>query len=118
MDQKSVRYILYPLCPHPVLSSAKLTNARPGLGNIIELCAQALYPDPKTYLGFTMCLTKDYPLIPQRSLVEDCALEHAIDFNKLNECATKDDGAFGVGMLRSSVRRSSEVFTTSKLPNF
>lgn len=56
-----------------------------------------------------MCLTRDYPLIPQRSLVEDCALEHAIDFNKLNECATKDDGAFGVDMLRSSVRRSSEV---------
>ncbi|KAK4214397.1 hypothetical protein QBC37DRAFT_373028 [Rhypophila decipiens] len=81
------------------------------LGNIIELCAQKLYPDPKTYLGFTMCLTKDYDMIPQRSLVEDCALEHAIDFDKLNECATKDDGAFGMGMLRGSVKRSSDVGT-------
>lgn len=79
------------------------------LGNIIELCAQKLYPDPKTYLGFTMCMTRDYPHIPQRSLVEDCALEHAIDFSELNNCATKDDGAFGVGMLRGSVRRSSEA---------
>ena len=80
-----------------------------GLGNIIELCAQKLYPDPKTYLGFTMCLMRDYKQIPQRSLIEDCALEHAIDFNELNECATKDDGAFGIGMLRDSVRRSAEV---------
>ncbi|KAL2148535.1 hypothetical protein VTH82DRAFT_2089 [Thermothelomyces myriococcoides] len=81
------------------------------LGNIIELCAQHLYPDPKTYLGFTNCLTRDYPLIPQRSLIEDCALEHAVDFNKLNECATRDDGAFGVGLLRESVVRSAEVRT-------
>ncbi|KAH8911432.1 hypothetical protein BR93DRAFT_965219 [Coniochaeta sp. PMI_546] len=79
------------------------------LGNIIELCAQQLYPDPKTYLGFTMCLTRDYKEIPQRSLIEDCALEHAINFDALNECATKDDGAYGIGMLRGSVRRSSNV---------
>ncbi|KAK3324307.1 hypothetical protein B0T19DRAFT_443721 [Cercophora scortea] len=79
------------------------------LGNIIELCAQKLYPDPKTFLGFTMCLMKEYKQIPQRSLIEDCALEHAIDFGELNDCATKDDGAFGMGMLRDSVRRSSEV---------
>jgi hypothetical protein len=80
-----------------------------GLGNIIELCAQKLYPDPKTFLGFTMCLTRDYTRIPQRSLIEDCALEHAIDFNRLNDCATKDNGAFGVGMLRESVQRTSQV---------
>lgn len=80
-----------------------------GLGNIMLLCAEALYPDPKTYLGFSMCLIKDYHNIPQRSLIEDCALEHAIDFGKLDECASKDDGAWGVEMLRNSVRRSSEV---------
>ncbi|KAF2971248.1 hypothetical protein GQX73_g2392 [Xylaria multiplex] len=64
------------------------------MGNIIELCAHQLYPDPKIWLGFTMCLTKDYQAIPGRDLVEDCALEHAVDFDKLNECATRDDGAF------------------------
>ncbi|KAI1764556.1 hypothetical protein GGR53DRAFT_309780 [Hypoxylon sp. FL1150] len=79
------------------------------MGNIIELCAHHLYPDPKIYLGFTMCLTRDYKSIPQRELVEDCALEHAIDFEKLNECAARDDGAFGVAMLRQSVRRSTDV---------
>lgn len=73
------------------------------------LCAEDLYPDPKTYLGFSMCLIKDYPHIPQRSLIEDCALEHAIDFKKLDGCASKDDGAWGVEMLRNSVRRSSDV---------
>lgn len=79
------------------------------MGNIIELCAHHLYPDPKIYLGFTMCLTKDYKSIPQRELVEDCALEHAIDFEKLNDCAAQDDGAFGIAMLRESVRRSTNV---------
>lgn len=79
------------------------------MGNIIELCAAHLYPDPKIYLGFTMCLSKDYKDIPQRELVEDCALEHAIDFNNLNNCAAQDDGAFGVHMLRSSVQRTSEA---------
>ncbi|CAJ2502067.1 Uu.00g049200.m01.CDS01 [Anthostomella pinea] len=79
------------------------------MGNIIELCAHQLYPDPKIWLGFTMCLTRDYKQIPQRELVEDCALEHAIDFDKLNDCAAKDDGAFGMGMLRSSVQRSANV---------
>ncbi|KAI1462034.1 hypothetical protein F4805DRAFT_453264 [Annulohypoxylon moriforme] len=85
------------------------------MGNIIELCAHHLYPDPKIYLGFTMCLTKDYKLIPQRELVEDCALEHAIDFEKLNECATKDNGGYGVDLLRQSVARSSSVrFTENR----
>ncbi|KAI1279082.1 hypothetical protein F5Y07DRAFT_397175 [Xylaria sp. FL0933] len=79
------------------------------MGNIIELCAHQLYPDPKIWLGFTMCLTKDYHAIPQRELVEDCALEHAVDFEKINECATRDDGAFGMGMLRESVKRSASV---------
>jgi hypothetical protein len=82
------------------------------MGNIVELCAAELYPDPKIYLGFTMCLTRDYDEIPQRSLIEDCALEHSMDFAKLNECATRDDGGFGMGMLRNSVRRSKDVCFT------
>ena len=79
------------------------------MGNILELCAAKLYPDPKTYLGFTMCITRDYKAIPERSLIEDCALEHAIDAKALNDCAVKDDGGFGIGLLRDSVRRSSDV---------
>ncbi|KAJ4421825.1 hypothetical protein N0V82_003524 [Gnomoniopsis sp. IMI 355080] len=79
------------------------------LGNIMLLCAANIYPDPKIYLGFAMCLIKDYQDIPQRSHFEDCALEHAIDFDKLSDCASQDDGAFGVDMLRNSVRRSAEV---------
>lgn len=79
------------------------------MGNILELCSAKLYPDPKIYLGFTMCLTRDYKDIPDRSLVEDCALEHGMDFDKLNACTVQDDGGYGMGMLRDSVRRSTEV---------
>ncbi|KAK1043799.1 hypothetical protein LTR33_015375, partial [Friedmanniomyces endolithicus] len=38
------------------------------LGDIVELCAANLYPDPKVYLGFVMCMTRDYEDIPDRSL--------------------------------------------------
>lgn len=80
------------------------------------LCAANLYPDPKTYLGFAMCMIKDYQDIPQRSLIEDCALEHAIDFDKLSDCASQDDGALGVDMLRGSIRRSSDVSSPPHFP--
>ncbi|KAI9827230.1 MAG: hypothetical protein M1832_005368 [Thelocarpon impressellum] len=78
------------------------------LGNMLELCAAALYPAPKTYLGFTMCLTRSYEDIPARHLVEDCALEHGIDFARLNGCVSSDDG-YGVGLLRDSVRLDSQI---------
>ena len=78
------------------------------MGNIIELCAAHLYPEPRIYLGFVMCLTRDYSEIPDQDLVEDCALEHGIDFEKLNDCSSSDDG-FGIGMLRNSVSRSRDV---------
>lgn len=79
------------------------------MGNILELCAFELYPDPKISLGFTMCISRDYTHIPERTLIQDCALEHAIDFKALNECASGDDGAHGVDLLRKSVIRSKEV---------
>ncbi|KAG5975458.1 hypothetical protein E4U55_007659 [Claviceps digitariae] len=79
------------------------------MGNIIELCAREVYPDPKINLGFIMCLTRDYTNIPNRALVEDCALEHAIDIKAINDCATKDDGAHGMDLLRTSVQRTADV---------
>jgi hypothetical protein len=82
------------------------------VGDIVELCAANLYPDPKIYLGFTMCLFRDYTDLPDRSLIEDCALEHGIDFDKLHECTTRDDGGFGMSLLRDSVTRSEEVRPT------
>lgn len=78
------------------------------MGNILELCAAQLYPDPKIYLGFTMCLTRNYEDIPAQFLVEDCALEHGVDFEALNSCSSRDDGN-GIDMLRNSVRRSTDV---------
>ncbi|KAK4893693.1 hypothetical protein LTR27_007940 [Elasticomyces elasticus] len=79
------------------------------LGNIVELCAAHLYPDPKTYLGFVMCMSKEYDTIPDRSLIEDCALEHGISMARLNKCAVDDDGAVGLDMLKASFNRSSNA---------
>jgi len=81
------------------------------LGNIIELCAAHLYPDPKLYLGFTMCLTNRYWNIPDEALVQNCALEHSLSFDKINECAS-DDSGLGIDMLRDSVTRSADANVT------
>jgi len=82
------------------------------LGNIIELCAAHLYPDPKIYLGFTMCMARELDDIPKRLLVEDCALEHGISMEKLNKCTVADDGEVGLDMLKASFNRSSAAGVT------
>jgi len=82
------------------------------LGNIVELCAAKIYPDPKIYLGFTMCLSRHYAQIPKRDLLEECALEHGIDFGKLNECVSADDGS-PIALLRKSVERSALANVTT-----
>ncbi|KAF1936480.1 hypothetical protein EJ02DRAFT_459503 [Clathrospora elynae] len=79
------------------------------LGDITMLCAASSYPDPKLYLGFTNCLTADYAEIPSKALIQDCALEHGLDFDVLNDCMSKDTGAYGMGLLRDSVEHSKDV---------
>jgi hypothetical protein len=77
------------------------------LGNIIQLCAAEKYPDPKQYLGFANCMTSDYRDIPQRDLIEECAMEYGIDFETLNSCIS-DEGE-GIDLLRASVERSRKL---------
>lgn len=69
-------------------------------------------------LGFANCLISSYERIPDRSLVEGCALEHGIDFNELNQCASREDDndddssrqdPSGIALLRKSARRSEEL---------
>lgn len=79
------------------------------MGNIIMLCAAELYPDPKMSLGFTMCLERNYAQIAQKELIEDCALEHAIDVKVLNECASRENGAYGMQKLQESVQRTAKA---------
>jgi hypothetical protein len=78
------------------------------IGNIFELCAARLYPDPKLYLGFTTCLENDYEKIPAQNLIEDCAHEHGLNFRKIVKCAT-DENRIGMDMLRASVIRSMDA---------
>ncbi|EPE02219.1 gamma interferon inducible lysosomal thiol reductase [Ophiostoma piceae UAMH 11346] len=82
------------------------------MGNILELCAAQLYPDPKIYLGFTMCLLREYHRVPDRDLVEDCALEHAVDIAQLDACATANDGQTAMDLLKRSVRHTRDVGVT------
>jgi hypothetical protein len=83
------------------------------LGNIIQLCAEDLYDDPKQWFGFTMCMERSYEHIPERWLVQSCAAEYGLDFWKLNHCASKEDGAYGIGLLRDSVEHTADKGVTT-----
>ena len=48
-----------------------------------------------------------YRDIPERSLVQNCALEHGVDFDSLNLCAS--EAGKGLDLLEASVRRSKEA---------
>ena len=59
-----------------------------------------------------MCLTNHYEDIPQRDLITDCSLEHGVDFDKLNDCVSRDDGEHGIELLRESVNRTANAGVT------
>jgi hypothetical protein len=48
-----------------------------------------------------------YQDIPDRQLVHNCALEHGVDFDRLNACVS-DEGK-GLGLLEASVKRSKQA---------
>lgn len=64
------------------------------------------------YLGFTMCLSRHFEDIPDRDLVEDCALEHGISMEELNDCTVNENGALSVDMLKQSFNRSAGAGVT------
>lgn len=78
------------------------------IGNTFELCAARHYPDPKLYLGFTMCLENQYDKIPEQELVEGCSHEHGLNFPKIFKCVS-DENKLGMDMLRQSVTRSMDA---------
>lgn len=71
-------------------------------------------------LGFANCMLSDYANIPSRALVQNCALEHGIDFDALNACASRqidanppnpDDPSVvsGLALLQQSFRHSQAL---------
>ncbi|KAL9601051.1 MAG: hypothetical protein Q9219_002760 [cf. Caloplaca sp. 3 TL-2023] len=81
------------------------------LGNMVELCAADLYPNkPIVSLGFSNCLTASYSKVPERELVESCALEHGVSFDNLNSCISEEGK--GLDLLMQSVERSQAAGVT------
>ncbi|CEJ58320.1 hypothetical protein PMG11_06981 [Penicillium brasilianum] len=106
------------------------------IGDMLILCAANLpFPAttddlllPQSYprtpiirsLGFANCLINGYQYIPDRDFIHECAMEHGIDFDSLNRCASQQDDNPGGGgqeepplsgivLLRESALRSSEL---------
>ncbi|OAX78298.1 hypothetical protein ACJ72_07396 [Emergomyces africanus] len=106
------------------------------VGNMLILCASNLPfpPDTKTHtkmptvrsLGFANCLLNSYNKIPERALVEDCAMEYGIDFKALNDCASRQadeddvkragaddpDTLSGLALLRTDFKRNTALGIT------
>lgn len=69
-----------------------------------------MYKDqPKIWLPFIDCLSEQYELIPKTELVQECAKEHAVDMDKLNDCASSEDENGGPELLRKSMQHSIDV---------
>jgi hypothetical protein len=106
------------------------------IGNMLMLCAANLpFPPPTDEsllppayprtpiirsLGFANCLINDYAKIPDREFIHQCAMEHGIDFDSLNKCASQqnddpgdgDDGGpplSGIALLRESAVRGAKL---------
>lgn len=89
------------------------------IGDVLILCAANLpfpsEPSGRTptvrYLGFANCLLSSYERIPEREFIEHCALEHGLDFDSLNRCASSedDDKNGGLALLRESARRNDAL---------
>ncbi|GKZ66101.1 hypothetical protein AnigIFM60653_007185 [Aspergillus niger] len=106
------------------------------IGDMLILCAANLPFPPESgamcskdartptirSLGFANCLISSYPDIPKRDLVQGCALEHGIDFEALNKCASReyddlddDDDSdettplSGIALLRQSALHSDKL---------
>ncbi|MCJ1341493.1 hypothetical protein MMC09_006789 [Bachmanniomyces sp. S44760] len=78
------------------------------LGNILSLCAQDLYDNStKISLGFSTCMISSYADIPSRQLVQNCALEHGVDFELLNQCVSEEGK--GMDLLEESVQRTKDA---------
>ncbi|KAE8150592.1 hypothetical protein BDV25DRAFT_154097 [Aspergillus avenaceus] len=97
------------------------------IGDMLILCAQNLpfsseddggevsrMPVIRS-LGFANCLISSYPEIPDRTLAQNCALQHGIDFEALNSCVSKqedetgNDSLSGLALLRKSALHSAEL---------
>ncbi|KLJ09628.1 hypothetical protein EMPG_14954 [Blastomyces silverae] len=105
------------------------------VGNMLMLCAANLPfpPGSETQnktpivrsLGFANCLLASYDKIPERELVEDCALEFGLDFGALNACVSRQvdeddakragsddpdkDKVSGLALLRTDFKRSAAL---------
>ncbi|KAF7715255.1 Uncharacterized protein PECH_002125 [Penicillium ucsense] len=106
------------------------------IGNMLLLCAANLpFPPtnddsllPEVYprtpiirsLGFANCMLNGYSHIPNREFIHECAMEHGIDFDALNRCASQQDDdpdggeqdgpmLSGLALLRESALRSDSL---------
>ena len=80
------------------------------LGNTLHLCAAAQFPRPSLgYLPFTKCLLDDYGRVRDQEFVERCARDSGLDFQELNDCASRLGPGGGLDLLLESVRRSADA---------
>ncbi|KAH6645351.1 hypothetical protein BKA67DRAFT_584833 [Truncatella angustata] len=77
--------------------------------SIMELCAQETHPDSRTYIGFIECLTHEYERIPERAHYEVCASKFSVDLEAVDQCATRDGGAYGFKLLRESAQHTIDA---------
>ena len=73
----------------------------------VTMCQRSIPQQHCDLSRFHNLFVLSYSRIPDRDLVESCALEHGIAFDALNSCVSEDGK--GLDMLRASVERSHDA---------
>jgi 2-hydroxychromene-2-carboxylate isomerase len=73
-------------------------------GDLYQLCAMKQAPEVRKYMSFISCQNQDFRNIPGNW--EKCAKDTGFDANRLQACATGDEGK---ALLRASIKRAQEA---------
>lgn len=73
--------------------------------NKLLVCANKLSNTDGNALGFATCVLSDYQRVSETGLIQECAKEYNLDYERLNNCADTD----GLELLTSSVDHSVAV---------
>ncbi|KAJ3417084.1 hypothetical protein HDV05_006943 [Chytridiales sp. JEL 0842] len=76
------------------------------LENIIQLCIRDSYPDRKDWFEFILCSNNYWYLMPSDPLIESCAQQVGIDYEKVKPCV---EGQRGKELFLESVKRKDKA---------
>jgi hypothetical protein len=74
--------------------------------NIVQLCVQDSYPDPKKWFEFILCQNEDLYSMPSELHIRTCSNRLGIDYDMVKQCVK---GPRGRELFLESVQKKDEA---------